>query len=153
MRLFDFQCLVNRWAMKCFSTEYVTDKTERGFRFLEEALELAQAAGVTRSQAFELLNYTYNRPSGIVRQEVGGVLTTLGIFCTVHDISLEMAAREELDRICEPDMMDRIRQKQAAKPHGSPLPGVYPHDMETSKIVGDPANAGGSAVAQTKQGK
>jgi len=115
-----FQARVKIWVETCFGVEIAADKTERSHRFLEEALELVQAAGCTKSEAAQLVEYTFNRPAGIMTQEVGGTLTTLNALCLAHELDLMNCGEIELARCWE--NLEKIRAKQKAKPKHSPLP-------------------------------
>ena len=53
---------------------------------------------------------------------------TLAALCNAHGINMEAAAEREVARITHPDMIVKIRAKQASKPTGSALPGRYPDD-------------------------
>lgn len=117
-----FQRRVFNWLMACFNQEVCRDKTERTHRFLEEALELAQAADCHRSEAHQLVEYVFNRPVGEAYQEVGGVVVTLAGLCSCLNIDMNEAAEDELERISHPAVLLKIRAKQAAKPRYSPLP-------------------------------
>lgn len=119
MRL-DYQFRVRDWVISCFGREVADDKRERAHRFLEEALELAQAAGVTDDEVCKLLNYVYARPVGDVSKEVGGVMNTLGALCGAYRSSLMGEAERELDRCWA--IRDEIRAKWLAKPKFGPLP-------------------------------
>jgi hypothetical protein len=87
---------------------------------LEEALELAQATGCSQDEVQMLVNYVYSRPAGQLDQEVGGTLVTLAGLCTAMHIEMESAGNSELKRNWE--RINAIRDKQATKPQGSPLP-------------------------------
>ena len=113
---------IEEWAQKCFGPN--TDKKQRVFRFLEEANELAQSLGCSKEDAHELVEYTWNRPVGIPHQEVGGTMVTLAMLCNYHGMSLEDGAVDELNRINKPEVIEKIRAKNATKPRFSPLPGV-----------------------------
>jgi hypothetical protein len=115
-----YQERVDDWMQSCFGEKISGDRVERYQRFLEEALELAQAMGCTRSEARQLLHYTFDRPAGEPAQEVGGVMVTLAALCSASDINLDDAAEIELARVWT--KQDEIRAKQAAKPKHSPLP-------------------------------
>jgi NTP pyrophosphatase (non-canonical NTP hydrolase) len=119
-----FQDRVHPWMLQCFGEEIAADQVERNHRFVEEALELAQACGCTRSEAEQLLAYVFDRPSGERNQEVGGVMVTLAALCTAHRIEMEEAGEKELARVWT--KVDVIRAKQAGKPKHSPLPGPTP---------------------------
>ncbi len=96
------------------------DRRERTHRFLEEALELAQANGCTREDAQALVEYVFSRPKGAPHLEVGGVLVTLAGLCVASEIQMEEAAEHELARNW--NRIEIIRKKFNGKPHGSPLP-------------------------------
>jgi hypothetical protein len=132
-----FQSLVNQWMQKCFGPAISADTVERNHRFLEESLELVQACGCTKSEAHQLVEYVFNRPVGEKDQEAGGVRVTLSALCSANGINEDVEAYRELRRINWPEVMAKIRTKQALKPKHSPLPQtVYIADGEGS---GDPA--------------
>lgn len=116
----DFQRRVAPWMDACFGPEISNDQTERNHRFIEEALELAQACGCTQGEAHQLVDYVYGRPTGEKMQEAGGVMVTLAALCLAHRIDMREAGEIELRRIWT--KVDEIRAKQAAKPRHSPLP-------------------------------
>lgn len=97
------------------------DKQERAFRFVEEALELAQACGVTLEELNLLIHYTYGRPVGEVHQEVSGVGITLMALGTAHGLDVLGEIHTELDRVSDPVIMAKIHAKALAAPEG-PLP-------------------------------
>ncbi|RIV82261.1 hypothetical protein D2V07_18160 [Aurantiacibacter zhengii] len=115
-----YQRRVEQWLSKCFPPHVTRDRLERNHRFLEEALELAQANGCTKQDALELVEYVFNRPVGEPRQEVGGVMVTLAGLCSAIEINMDEAGDLELQRNW--DRIREIREKQKGKPHGSPLP-------------------------------
>jgi NTP pyrophosphatase (non-canonical NTP hydrolase) len=115
-----FQERVDRWLIACFGIVIARDETERNHRFLEEALELAQACDCTKEEALQLVDYVYGRDQGEIKQEVGGVMNTLAALCLARDIDMIEAGHIELDRCWT--KVEKIRAKQAAKPKFSPLP-------------------------------
>lgn len=115
-----YQHRVEEWLTACFPPHVRVDQQERNHRFLEEALELAQANGCSKDDALALVNYVYGRPAGQPDLEVGGVMVTLASLCSATAIDMNEAGDRELARNW--DRIDSIRQKQASKPHGSPLP-------------------------------
>lgn len=115
-----YQLRVEEWLAACFPLSVRTNRQERTHRFLEEALELAQANGCSHEEAKELVDYVYSRPIGRPELEVGGVMVTLASLCSATSIDMNEAGERELKRNWE--RIDLIRQKQASKPHGSPLP-------------------------------
>lgn len=115
-----FQKRVESWLKACFPVAVWSHRTERTHRFLEEALELAQANGCSRENALALVGYVYDRPSGTPDLEVGGVMVTLAALCSASEINMDEAGDSELERNW--DRIEMIRAKHAAKPPGSALP-------------------------------
>jgi hypothetical protein len=115
-----YQQRVLSWMLKCFGLAIAQDATERNHRFLEEALELVQTCGCTRSEALQLVDYVFDRPAGEKVQEVGGVLVTLAALCFANNVQMTQAGETELARVWE--NIPVIRAKQAAKPKHSSLP-------------------------------
>lgn len=113
------------WMQECFGPVIAADKDERNFRFFEEGVELVQAGGMTREDAHRLVDYVYDRPIGQQYQEVGGVMITLAAWCLAHGLNMHWCGQVEMDRILQPEVMAKIREKQKNKPHGSPLPGEF----------------------------
>lgn len=122
----DHQARVSAWMLECFGSKISMDKTERADRFIEEALELAQATGWTADRGHALVDYVFNRPVGEIGQEVGGVMVTLAALCNVFEIDIDAEAKREVDRITLPEVVLKIRAKQAAKPTGAALPIASP---------------------------
>lgn len=119
--MMNFQARVNAWIIACFGSIISYDKVERNHRFLEEALELAQACDCTKSEAMQLVDYVFSRPTGAKYQKVGGVMVTLAALCTAHDLEMHDAGNDEVNRVWH--KIDEIKAKQAVKPKHSPLPG------------------------------
>ena len=116
----EFQDRTSTWAGACFGELIAGDQKERAQRFVEEALELAQASGIPREEVLQLVDYVFGRPAGQFEQEVGGVLTTLALLCAARQVRMTVCGETELARVW--DKIEAIRAKQAAKPPGSPLP-------------------------------
>lgn len=117
----DFQQNVRNWMMDCFGPKIASDRKERNYRFLEEALELVQANGCSIEDAHALVEYVFNRPEGEANQELGGVMVTLAALCNTANLMIEEAAWKEMARVWE--KKDEIRAKQASKKIKSgPLP-------------------------------
>jgi hypothetical protein len=108
------QCRCLDWAVRCFGESKACDKSQRNFRFLEEAIELVQSLGCSVNDAHRLVDYVYGRPAGDPHQEVGGALLTLMLLCEVNGMDCLIEGRVELDRVN--GCIDNIRAKQALKP-------------------------------------
>jgi len=92
------------------------DPHERALRFVEEALELAQAVGLTEPDIDRLRHLVFRKPLGHVGQEIGGVVTTLLTLSESWNTEMTIAALMEIDRIHELPMEKfRKRQKQNVK--------------------------------------
>jgi hypothetical protein len=118
----ELQAKVAPWMQECFGPVISADKLERSDRFIEESLELVQACGYERERAHALVEYVFNRPVGEPSQEVGGVMVTLAALCLAHGMDMHAAGETEVRRISAPDVIAKIRAKQASKPTGSALP-------------------------------
>lgn len=116
----DFQKRVTDWMSVCFSPDITLDVNERMYRFLEEALELAQASGCSPEDARELVEYVFRRPIGEAKLEAGGALVTLAGLCAASGIDMLAAGEEELARNWE--RLEIIRAKRAQRRSHSPLP-------------------------------
>jgi|GEM_PF-2238675 len=136
-----FQERVQPWMLECFGPEIAADKIERNHRFFEEATEAVQANGMTRSEAHQLVDYTFDRPIGELRQEIGGVMVTLAALCLASGQDMHAAGETELARIWT--KVEAIRAKQAAKPKHSPLPAAPAQSAEpVGKAVPMPGASG-----------
>ncbi len=133
MQIDEFQAKVAEWLKACFGEDVAHDKVERIHRFMEEALELFQSLGGTKSEALQLVDYVFSRPWGEPTQEVGGVATTLMALCFAHGFDAQQCAETELSRIWE--KIEKIRAKQKAKPKFSVLPvAVEPPKLTDGEI-------------------
>jgi len=117
-----FQQRVKPWMLQCFGMEVASDRLERGDRLLEEVLELLQAVDYPFERIYPLIDYVFHRPAGHLPQEVGGVMVTLAAFCLAHGPDMHACGDTELERISDPEIVVKIREKQKAKPRGSALP-------------------------------
>lgn len=114
----NFQQQVNEWMQACFGAVLSKDKMERNHRFLEEALELVQSLGCTKSEAHQIVEYVFNRPMGEPCQELGGVMITLAALSTAASLNMFTCGEEELERIWK--YVEQIRTKQQGKPKHLP---------------------------------
>lgn len=110
----DTQKDLHAWVEKCFGPEAHNPK-ERALRFLEEALELAQAMGLGEGDVSRMRRYVWARPIGEVSQEIGGVMVTLYGLAEVMGISVETEENREIARVLHPAFVEKIRRKHALK--------------------------------------
>ncbi len=91
-----FQLRALQWMSTCFPDAKSKRVEQRALRFLEEAIELAQAVGVTAEQAALLTKQVYDKPVGEARFELGAVMVTLsGVACACTE-DLASCAENEL---------------------------------------------------------
>lgn len=115
------QAAVHRWAIQTFGQACAGNPQERIRRFLEEALELAQAVGMGAGEAHAMVDYVFARPVGEVHQEVGGVSVSLLALCENLGLSAHAEEVREVTRVLALDPV-ALRAKQQAK-HGAGVAG------------------------------
>lgn len=109
-----FQVRVVRWCKEAFGTADTENKRMRSLRFLEEALELVQATGISRDEAYRVLGYVYEREKGDIAQEIGGVMVTLPTLASAHGLSIYKCGENELTRCWQ--NIEKIKDRHASKP-------------------------------------
>lgn len=112
----NYQLAVKTWYDSLFrgTREEHTTKV-LCMRFMEEAMELAQAVGLTQDDLVRQMRYTYSRPKGEVPQEIAGVMLTLQHVANDHIIDIQDEALAELERVDTPEMRKIIYDKQEFK--------------------------------------
>lgn len=107
---------IRKWVTDVFGRESFEDLGERAVRCLEEALELAQASGVSKAVARALVHRVYERRSGTVRDEAGDVLFCLLALAESHDLDVEGDLNRKLDdlRYVDPEYF-RGKQREKAE--------------------------------------
>lgn len=93
------QIEATKWAYRCFAPSEVRSIRQRGLRFLEEAIELAQACGVTKPMIAKLVVAVFDKPIGKIRQEIGGCGTTLLVLASAMCLSADECEAEEMARV------------------------------------------------------
>ncbi len=86
------------WAVATFGT-LATKRQERAMRFLEEAMELAQAERVGPDTANIILERVYSRPAGSVAEEVGQAQMTLALLAANIGLDAEAEGEREFLRV------------------------------------------------------
>jgi hypothetical protein len=115
----EFQYAVTKWFLECFEGE--RGKNLRNYRFFEEATELVQSLGMTKSECIQLIDYVFDRPVGEPLDELGGTLTTLAALCYVNDLRMQDGADEGIKTIWL--KFHKIRAKWKTQVKGSCIPG------------------------------
>lgn len=94
----EIQRVVVQWGTRCFGVDHMADKIVRAARFLEEAVELAQAVGLPKDHAQRALDYVYSRPAGDPAQELGGVSNTQYALAGALGLSVAECEAKEIAR-------------------------------------------------------
>jgi hypothetical protein len=105
--------LQGRWTRETFG-DAVFNGRERALRFLEEAIELVQAEGLTAADVARVLDHVYAKPPGEIRQEIGGVGITLLGYCAAKGVSADDSECAEAARVFAVDPA-YFRQRHDAK--------------------------------------
>jgi hypothetical protein len=91
-------------------------RMERARRFIEEAVELAQAVGLAERDVKLIVDHVYGKPKGRIGQEIGGVYTTLVTLAQASNCDAHICALMECDRVHTlPPERFQNRQKQNVK--------------------------------------
>jgi hypothetical protein len=106
---------VHVWVREVFTDKEAIDVAERSLRVAEEALELAQACGIDVETLHRLVDYVMSRPTGKPAQEVAGTMVTLYAIATPLNIDADTEFAIELERISQPEVIDRCRRRQHEK--------------------------------------
>lgn len=110
-----------RWAVDVFGP-IATDTLERTARFLEEAVELAHALGLSRVYIEKIVKRVFERPVGSVNREVGQVGVTLLALCERLGISASTEELREWGRVTSVPVEEMRARQQAKVEAGIALP-------------------------------
>jgi hypothetical protein len=89
---------VLQWAVTTFGP-VALNRDERAARFVEEALELGQAAGLDKTTILRLLDRVYDRPIGNVAKEIGQAGMTLECLAGSIGFSVDTEIDAEFHRV------------------------------------------------------
>lgn len=109
------QTRVAAWVLEALGAESAVNVKERSVRTVEETVELAQACGVDPETLHRLVDYVYSRPAGKPEQEIAGSLVTLYSVATALDVDAQQELEKELERIWQPEVIERCRRRQHEK--------------------------------------
>lgn len=104
---------VARWVRETMDEATLQNVRERCLRFIEEALELVQALGMSREDVLMMVEFVYNRHPGLPNQELAGVMVTALALATAAKLDAFDELHRELDRIFE--AQDEVRAKHLQK--------------------------------------
>jgi hypothetical protein len=103
------------WLIEAIGEDTLRDPKARAMRVLEEAVELAQAVGISREKAYEQVDNTYDRPPGEPSQEIAGVINSALLAAEGIGQSGIWLGAQELRRAWRD--INLIRAKQRDKVH------------------------------------
>lgn len=87
------------WAANTFTADVACDRRERAFRAIEEALELAQACGLSQEDVDRVTERVFDREPGQIDLEIGQSAMSLAILSEVHGIDMPLAMIMEFNRV------------------------------------------------------
>jgi NTP pyrophosphatase (non-canonical NTP hydrolase) len=108
------EAAVGGWCCAAFGISEGMSIPQRAIRLLEEAAEVAQAAGVNEHLAHSLLYYVWSRPAGQLGQEIGGVGVTVLALAHAAGLSAEEEEKREVARILSKPL-SHFRERNKAK--------------------------------------
>lgn len=111
--LSEFQRRIWAWCLDTVPGHVAV--TARTARFLEEAIELAQATGLPEHAIHHLVAHVFGRPPGDAAQEVAGSLVTLVALAEALGVDAGEAGLREAARIETPEIVAKVRARQAGK--------------------------------------
>lgn len=108
-----FQREALQWAEETFGPG-ANDPEERTKRFVEEALELAQALGLHFADVQSIADRVYGNKHGNVEKELGQTQLTLGVLAEVLSYCSLTEGSRELERVKKIPKED-LQQRHLAK--------------------------------------
>lgn len=100
------------WAQETFG-DIALDPRERVLRFLEEAVELAQAMHVSMDTTDAVVARVYRREPGEPPKEIGQALATLELLAKAMKVDADAEATKEFIRV------QSIPKEEWARRHGA----------------------------------
>lgn len=113
-RITHFQLDVVSWWRDTFLQSVRSDPQARAYKFLEEAIEFAQAAGVERDDADLMVHYVYGREKGIPFEEAGDAFFTLAVAAEAFGFQLSQAGITRFEYAQE--NVVQVREADKTKP-------------------------------------
>lgn len=109
------QLQVVQWVRATLGDDALDNPIERSLRASEEVIELAQACGADAATLHRLVDYVFARPIGDPKQEIGGCMMTIYTVAESLDVVADLVLDDELERAWTPEIMERVRRRQAEK--------------------------------------
>jgi hypothetical protein len=121
MTTFDRPSRALMWAVDMFGP-VALDPDERAMRFLEEAIELAHALGLSHVTIQAIVKRVYDRPPGDVPREFGQTQMTFECLAKALKIDADDEATQEFYRIQSIPKAEWERRHAAKQAIGMALP-------------------------------
>lgn len=102
------------WCRDVFGEASFNNRRERAMRVLEEAIELAQAEGVTTNDVLRTMAHVYSKPADAPELEGAGVGIALLIWAAGTGNHLDLLIEENLTALRARDPI-KMREKIAMK--------------------------------------
>jgi hypothetical protein len=122
---FERGCSALDWAVKTFGPE-AGDPVERASRFVEEAIELAHAAGVSRERLGRTVERIYRASMRRPLLEIGQAQLTLDAYAATGGQSAAALAESEFERVqrLDPAVLLASYERKKANGEAGPQPGA-----------------------------
>jgi hypothetical protein len=114
----DRQKQVGEWCAAAFGEAHATNIAQRGVRLLEEAIEAYQSCGGRADMAHHLVDFIFERPTGALSQELGGVGLTLLALAHAASLSADDEEARELARVLSKPLAEFKARNQAKNDAG-----------------------------------
>lgn len=116
MHLYDIESQVLEHAKFVWGDEPLADKRERALRMIEEALELAQSAGLEKEDITKVMDIVYGKPiNENVGEEAGQLLYVLCTMGEAFGFNLNDCFGIVWDVANTPERIAKLRKNQARK--------------------------------------
>jgi len=108
------QMQIAQWVKDAFGEEQAASLPHLGIRMMEEAIELAQAAGTDKDMIHKLVDFVYGRPVGGIGNELGGLSVTALALASAAGLDLDAEEANEVRRVLTIPI-ERFRERNADK--------------------------------------
>jgi hypothetical protein len=108
------QMQIAQWVKDAFGEEQAASLPHLGIRMMEEAIELAQAAGTDKDMIHKLVDFVYGRPVGGIGNELGGLSVTALALASAAGLDLDAEEANEVRRVLTIPIA-RFRERNANK--------------------------------------
>jgi NTP pyrophosphatase (non-canonical NTP hydrolase) len=108
-----FQIRAWQWLVEALGEKVAQSRRQRALRFIEEAIELAQACALSEQDVNAEARKVFCRPAHTIEREVGGVMMTLACLCRERGLDMNQVGEDELSEVWR--RIPQIQSKQKGK--------------------------------------